>query len=101
MAFIPCLCPWEIEFESRLDVVRKSNHLLVAIEMELVIVSHMRTPGTTFTCAHTPALRYSIHPLGVSGLPPRLQQLVDQGNELVFATCRLIQALWLRKRTSR
>ena len=33
MAFIPCLCPWEIEFDSRLDVVRNINHLLLVIEM--------------------------------------------------------------------
>ena len=45
-----------------------------------------------YSCSYS-CLTVFTHPLDFSGLPPRLQQLGDQGNELVFATCRLIQAI--------
>ena len=41
MAFIPCLCPWEIELDSRLDVARNIIHLLFTVDMELIIAMHM------------------------------------------------------------
>ena len=67
---ILCLCPWEIELDSRLDIVRNLHQLLFAIEIGLIAAMHL------------------------GGLPPRLQELVDQGNLLALVSCQLCVALY-------
>ena len=91
---IPCLCPWEIELDSRLDVVRNLHQLLFAIEIGLIAAMHLGTPCTSFTRARTPQLRSSRFPEGLRGLTPRLQGLVDQGNLLALVSCQLCVALF-------
>ncbi len=91
---IPCVQPWDLKFSPDMDVVRFLHTILLLIFEGYIVCVHFGTPCHSCTLARSPAMRSLDCPQGVSGLSVQDQWLLDNGNALIDASCRIMETLW-------
>ena len=94
---VPTVCPWEVQEDSRLDVIKNAVVLWQLANSRRVRFSWLAMPCRSWTMARQPLLRSLLHLEGepwvaMDGVHKQVM-LVDDGNALILFTAMYIMVL--------
>ena len=89
MNSFPCVKPWDQDSSDEFAVVKNEFILNQVIDVGIVLATHLDCPCTSFIRTRFPVHRNADSVLGVHGLNPEQQELVNTGNEVAEVSARL------------
>ncbi len=79
-ARVPTMVPWDFVHSCRLNIVDNGHIVLMLVHAGMLQYVHMGCPCQSFSMARKPALRSGSELCGETGLSPKQQQLILNGN---------------------
>ena len=82
-AQVPLLHPFDLKYGEAFDLLAHEAIITQLIMAGLLVLVHFGTPCQSCTWARSPQCRSWEHPMGMPGLDPKNQALVDAGDVLI------------------